>query len=418
MPPKKRKKTSTARRKAEQASSGSDFSTMKIPDGLSFWKPKAGTYKFDIVGFECGQNNPYADLDEFHYERTYFMHPRVGGQNGRAYCCPAKCVGKKCPICDAQYEMSSDPDADEKTRKALLPKKRQLFLVYVHEEAEKGLQLWEYSYHCFGKLLDSRIQASDDEEDGWIYFYYHDTDGMTLKVNFVEETNPFGKHIEAKHIDFVRRREDLPDEIIDAVVCLDDILKIPTYAELEKAFLQLDDDDPEEEEEEEAPKKKKPVKGKRKKRPDPEPEEEEEYEEEYEEDEPIEEEEDLVDVETEWLKEQGELADDEDEEAIQALTDRAEAEDLDPDEFSTWTELAEELVSLESGEEEPADDVFEEEDEEYEDVEDDGEEEYEDVEEEEDEEEPAPKKKRKKKPEPVEDDDDDFNDFDDDEIPF
>jgi hypothetical protein len=59
-------------------------------------------------------------------------------------------------------------------------------------------------------------------------------------------------------------------------------------------------------------------------------------------------------------EELGELADDDDEEAQAALTEAAEENELDPDDFKTWTELGMELDSLGSGEEEEEEEESEE----------------------------------------------------------
>lgn len=332
---KKRPKTSTARRKAEQAvAGGGDFSAFTIPEGMQLWKPKAGVQKIDIVGFEAGKGNPYADAGEFHYERTYYLHPRVGGPNGKAYGCPRRMEDRKCPVCEEQATMSQDPDADEANRKSLIPKQRQLFLIRDHAEPDKGLQLWECSYHLFGKLLDSRIKNSD-EEDGYEFFYYPDADGMTLKVTFEEETNPFGKHLEAKHIDFVPRKNKLPVEIAEHGVCLDSIVKVPSYDELRSVFLQLD---PATEEEEEALRKQ--TKGKTKStlkkattKSKPEPQ-------------------DTADEDADWLLAQGRKADKGDDDAIEALNDRAEAVGLDTDDFPKWSDVAKAVLAEEASEEE------------------------------------------------------------------
>ena len=402
----KTKKTSTARRRAEQASSGGgDFSCFTIPEGLDLWKPKAGVVKLDIVGFEAGIGNPYADEGELHFERTYYMHPRVGGESGKAYCCPRRMQDRKCPICEEQAIMSQDPDADDQTRKSLLPKQRQLFLIRDHADKDKGLHLWEISFHLFGKLLDSRIKNSD-EEDGFEFFYYPDTDGMTVKITFEEETNPFGKHIEAKHIDFVPRKEDLPDEIANHGICLDSILKIPSYKELRSVFLQIEEEGDEQEEDDPKPATKarsvagksktsttkKSKAGSRSKTTAVEPKDE------------------TAADDAKWLLKQGRAADKDDEDAQEALEDRAGAVGLDADNFPKWLDLAEAIIEEEEEEEtekdttdesepdvdddddwddEPEDET--EEDDDWEDVDDD------DDWDDEEEEKPAPKPKRRAK---------------------
>jgi len=416
---KKTKRTSTARRRAETNQGGGEFSTLRIPEGMGFFKPKVGTYLMDIVPFIAGEGNSCADKGELHFEKTFWTHPRLGADE-KPYVCPAKTGGGKCPVCAEAAAMGKDPDADDKVRKSLIPKQRQLFMVYVHKEDDKKVQLWEVSYHNFGKLLDSRIRNSD-EDDGWDMFYFPEaSEGLTLKVSFEEETSPFGVFLDVKSIDFKNRKEDLFDTIEDPKVCLDELIKVPKFDELHKIFWQEtededddekpkkkstskkkaqveDDDEDDEDDDEPAPKKKGSTSKSKKKEED-------------------DDEDDEADAE--WLLEQASLADDGDDEAIEALKDRAEAVDLPIKKFKgDYTKLAKAIIKAEQEEEAmekkptkpPAKSkkkVVEDDDEDDDDEDDD---------------EPAPKKKGTSKPaskskkKEEEDEDDDDDDWDDDE---
>ena len=45
----KKKRQSTARRKAEQESAGGSFSTLELPEGMHFWKPKKGVSRLSLI---------------------------------------------------------------------------------------------------------------------------------------------------------------------------------------------------------------------------------------------------------------------------------------------------------------------------------------------------------------------------------
>src|SRR5262249_29306439 len=145
------------------------------------------TYRLDIIPYEAGKGNPYADEGMFHYERTYFCHKKVG-PNEDTYICPAKTFGKPCPICEERTRLSRDPEADEAVLKSLRPKERQLWNVFVYDQADKGVQVWDVSDWLFGKHLRAKVQKCEkyesfaDPDDGWtldIGANQESGDGMT-----------------------------------------------------------------------------------------------------------------------------------------------------------------------------------------------------------------------------------------------
>lgn len=226
---------SNARERAEKHTSGFDSTSIKLPEGVKLFKPKkAGVYKIDIIPFVAGKGNPYADEGILHYERTFHVHPRVGGQDGDTYVCPRETVGAKCPICEFQKQLMRDGGADEKLVKSLYPKERQLFQLIDLAEPEKGIQIWDVSYHLFGKFLDARIKNSD-EDDKYDRFYRL-VGGKTLKLGFEEETFNKQTFLKVSTIDFKDRAEDYGEDMLEKGYCLDELLKIPTYNELKAAL--------------------------------------------------------------------------------------------------------------------------------------------------------------------------------------
>lgn len=301
---KKEQRKASARRRAEKRGSGFERTTIKVPEGIPLFKPKAGVYRIDFLPYTVGVGNPFADEGEEHFERTFFTHPRIG-PNEDAYCCPAQCTKhmppehrKRCYVCEYRNKLDRSDDGDPDLVKSLLPKERQLFLVYVHEEAEKGLQLWEFSFHNFGKMLDARIKNSD-EEDGYEYFFNIE-EGMTLRIAFEDDSFAGTTFQKAVSIDFKPRRQPIPDEVVEQAkeICLDDLVILLDYEQLKAVFLQTGEEG---DDEDDSPPKKKskdkpdkaPAKGKAKAKPaDDDEEEDEEEDDEWEDDEPEDDEDD------------------------------------------------------------------------------------------------------------------------------
>jgi hypothetical protein len=356
-----KKKSSLARKKAEKARGG-EFSTFNIPDGRSLWKPKAGTHTIDIIPYEVSKRgiNKNADPGNLYFELTFWIHRRIGS-NEMSYVCPSKMGVGKCPICKELTRMGADPECDSDERKALLPKERQLFWVYDHKEPEKGAQLWEFSYHNFGKLLDSRIR-NDDEDGDYDIFYFPDTDGASLRITLEEEKGGEYTYLKTTSIDFKPRKKPLSKELLAQATSLEDLLKIESYEDLSKALFEDDDskskskkskdddddDDDEDDDEDEAPKSKakgksKPATKSKSKPKDDDDDDDDDDDEDEESD-------------SEYLLATAKKADAKNKKAITEIKDRAESVGLDADDFATYMKCAKAIIATENEDEDHDDD--------------------------------------------------------------
>jgi hypothetical protein len=231
---------------------GGEWTTITVPEGTDIWKPKAGAYKIDIVPYEVGEGNPYAQPGTWYYERTFYVHRSVG-PNNESHVCLAKTFGKPCPICEYRAKLARDPDTDEKEMRDLKPKERQLWLVFDRNEPEKGVQLWEFSFHCFGKLLDMRRQEAESDEPHVANFDDPEA-GAILKISFAEKDAGGYSFLEVYSIDFRPRANGLDDDLLNHGVCLDSLIKEMPYDKLKSLFLQVNEEDEEDEEDGNEPK--------------------------------------------------------------------------------------------------------------------------------------------------------------------
>ena len=233
----------SARKRAEEHKSGFSSKCYKVPDGTRMFSVKTeGVKRLDIIPYTVpeGANNPFAEAGELHFERTYYTHRDVG-PDGDMYPCLKKTFNKPCPICDHRAAMLKDPDADENDVKALAPKERQLWNIFDHDDPDRGVQLWDFSFHLFGKQLDARVNNSD-EEDGYEFFADPD-EGMTLKVGFKEQSFGGNTFYQAETIDFKARKGPLDDELLEKALVLDSTLIRYDYDELKEIFLQTRTED-------------------------------------------------------------------------------------------------------------------------------------------------------------------------------
>lgn len=259
-----RRRASSSKRDAQHRVGG-DWTSLTLPDGVEIWQPKEGSHRLDIVPYEVGQGNPYAEKGEWYYERTYFAHRQIG-PNNETYVCPAKTAGLPCPVCDHRAKLARDPDSDEKMIDALKPKERQLWLIYDHKDKDKGVQLWDFSHWNFGRLLD-RTRKDADEDEMHITDFDDPDAGSSLKVSFSEEKGGGYTYLEAYSINFKPRPNGLDEEILGHGLCLDDMLKVLPYDELKAKLFQTEEED--EDEDDDADEKPSPKKQTRKPKPKP-----------------------------------------------------------------------------------------------------------------------------------------------------
>ena len=177
----------SGRHRAKEHKTSSAGTLIRLPDGVNFFSVKnVGPFRLEILSYivPSGGGNPWKADGAAHFERTFWSHRGIG-PNSDPYVCLAKTLKMPCPICEARVKIASDPDGDEETAKALLPKERQLWNVYDHAEPEKGVQVWEVSFHNFGKQLDAAINNVDEDEA--FEFFSDPEDGSTLRVGFEEK---------------------------------------------------------------------------------------------------------------------------------------------------------------------------------------------------------------------------------------
>jgi len=237
----------SARGRAENARGAFDSNYLNIPQNVGLIKIESDTKprKFDLLPYYVGQHNPYApDAGMMHYELTYFVHSNIGPNEDKVLC-PAKTRKQRCPICEEQQRMSRDRNIDKELVKALNVKERQLFNVMDLEEPNAGVQIWDISYHLFGKLLNKYITDSlNDPDDEYKQYFADPREGSSLKVSFAAKSFNGGNFYEAMTIDFRKRQTPYGKSIMEKVHNLENCLKILSYDELTRLFLQLDPDQP------------------------------------------------------------------------------------------------------------------------------------------------------------------------------
>lgn len=193
------------------------------------YKIKEGVVRLDMLPYEVTKNNHPQGVEEgdFWYVRPFGIHRNVGPEE-KTVVCPKITFNQPCPICEEYKHRLRDDEADETITKSLRPKDRQLFVVMTEDDE---IKVMDSSYHLFGKLLESELEAEDDYQG----FASIDEDGKTLKIRFKEKDTPFGTCTEATRIDF-EDRDPIEEDILDDVPALDEVFKMYSYEDLDAMF--------------------------------------------------------------------------------------------------------------------------------------------------------------------------------------
>ena len=232
----------------------SHFGALKVPRGLSFYKPKkVGSFTIDLIPFEVTENcNRFVESERrsngptwWYPERRYWVHYGVG-HNNETFACPALNFGHPCPICQQRKKFLDFPDAESQAKaENLKAKQRQLWLVYDHEQSEKGVQLWEVSRWLFGEYLKEHIDGYPEPKRKPYKEYYDPDGGMTISVTCKDKPAGKGKPVTHYLVHSMHpRTELLPVSIFEHGYDLDAMVQEVPYAKLNAAFTgEVTDDD-------------------------------------------------------------------------------------------------------------------------------------------------------------------------------
>lgn len=251
----KKKKTSMrdkVKQKAEKNMNRGGSRYLQIPADTPIFKPKKGPYNLDFLPYEVKvDNHPEVSKGDLWYQRTYFVHFNVGDGNEAAIC--LRTVKKPCPICEHVKELyNSDAQEDNDLAKELKAKERELYNIIDLDDQDKGVQLFDISYHLFGKALDEEINEGEEE----LADFAELEGGKTLVCSFRKKKLGTNEFYEIRKIDF-EDRDDYDDDILEEVYDLDSLLNIKDYETLQKELYGvIDEDDDKDEEKEEKEEKK------------------------------------------------------------------------------------------------------------------------------------------------------------------
>jgi len=207
---------------------------------LPFWKCKEGSHELDIIPFNIGENNPLvvrgeAQVGDSDYVLDIWVHRSIGPTEDN-YICPARNYGKPCPICEKIKILQSD-EANDDLVKDIRPRRRVIYniLCWDKGEFEKGIQIWEVAHFYMESHL---VEIAKQPRDGGFVNFACPDDGKTVcfkrEGSGGQNTKFTGHQFADRIID--NKPYTITDKQLAQAFCLDDLVEVKTYEELEQAF--------------------------------------------------------------------------------------------------------------------------------------------------------------------------------------
>ena len=233
--------------KMEHGGGGEYINCFKFPEDVKVeWlslKPDE-PYEMDVIPFEVtSKNHPgFSKLQVYEgnyredYAMTYFAHKKIGPGGKATVPCPEMNWGKPCPICEERKRLLDEKihewDDDE-----LAPYKWKSRTALTLRDVNDGTKkLFDYPTAWFLKNLlnkskrvrgaESQVCMSDLSKDGYSISFYAEEGQYKTKKG---DPTPG----EVKDIEFIKRKEDLDESLIDEAYKVDKYMNVFSYEELE-----------------------------------------------------------------------------------------------------------------------------------------------------------------------------------------
>jgi len=212
------------------------FVKSKIPNGVTFFKPKEKTYIIDILPWECGpdmpldnEGAPIANEGDFVDFLDVAVHQNIGVRN-EPFVCPQINFGEPCPIC----EHIAMERLEKEIWSRVKAKRKAIYLIWDRTDVKtesSGIQIMEQAYFFMEEKLR---EISVSPIDGGKTYYSDPDEGkhvcFTRKGSGLNDTSYIGHR-------FIDREAKIPEKILNQTFSLDQVIKMrPTYEEIEKAF--------------------------------------------------------------------------------------------------------------------------------------------------------------------------------------
>lgn len=217
-------------------SSGKYGSYIKDEYQQKQWNCVENEHIIDVIPYLAGSNHPHLEEGEIGLLLDVYRHGNVG-PNEDNYVCLSRTFNQPCPICEDQREKRKSGEYSDDDLKVLNPSRRSIYNVWVHDnekEEAKGVQLWEVAQWFFDKHVSARAKSARTGE------YINYADPETGKSIQFERKGKGRQNTEFLAHTFIDREYAIPDEVLAQAIPLDQVITIPSYDDVYRAYFGQD----------------------------------------------------------------------------------------------------------------------------------------------------------------------------------
>jgi len=205
--------------------------------GMTMFEPSTGEHLIEFLPYVAGAKDPHKPGSPT-YLVDLFVH-RYIGPNEDDFICLSKTYGQPCSICEHRNKLRKQDEPHSEEDKARLkaeiescrPKRYTVYAIWDRDNETKGVQLWVIA-HWFVQM--NLMSACKNRKTGGVIPFAAPDREEGRSVAFAIEGTKMSQQYRGWQL--YERDDDIPDEILDRVPVLDELLDIPTYQEVEKAF--------------------------------------------------------------------------------------------------------------------------------------------------------------------------------------
>jgi len=200
---------------------------------LSIFNPDIGEHLVDVLPYFAGPNDPVKNEGEPTYLVDLYVH-RFIGPNEDDFICLFRTYNKNCPICEYREKLRrvDNPSDDVKGQiDSARPKRYSVYAILDRDNESKGIQIWTVAHWFFQNNV---MNICKKPRTGGVVAFADPTAEEGRSIAFQIKGSKTQQQWTG--FQFSEREDDIPDSIIDNVPTLDELLDIPTYEQVKKAF--------------------------------------------------------------------------------------------------------------------------------------------------------------------------------------
>lgn len=227
---------------SEKQARGKGYKHLNIPNGMKMYKEDSDVKTVcDHMPYVV-KTDKHPDRDERKgvampgtewYKLPYKIHRKVG-VNEDTIVCPTS-IGLPCPLCEYKALRMKEGETWKQTLD-LKPSDRNIYCII-----PKGMAKWDEVPHLWDiAQFNYQNQLNNEVRENEKYEVFPDLyEGFTVITRFTKEPSGDGSFNKANRIDFEPRKNQYDEDWLKKIPCLDDVLVVLSYEEIEALAFDL-----------------------------------------------------------------------------------------------------------------------------------------------------------------------------------